>query len=162
LGGVVRSPKDFWLGVIYTLVGAAGFLIARDYPFGSGARMGAGYFPTIISSLLFVFGIVSIGRSFFLNGQTISAIAWKALLLIIGSAVTFAVLVDRAGFVVAALALLLLCATASEQFRFSWTAILGALVLVICCTLLFINGLGLPMPTIGPWLLSIVPDSLGR
>lgn len=162
MGGVVRSPKDFWLGVIYALVGAAGFLISRDYPFGSGARMGAGYFPTIISGLLFVFGIVSIGRSFFLNGQAIGAIAWKALLLIIGSAFAFALLVDRAGFVVAALALLLLCATASEQFRISWTAILGALALVICCTLLFINGLGLPMPTIGPWLQSIVQSSPGR
>jgi len=27
LGGVVRSPKDFWLGVIYALVGAVILLL---------------------------------------------------------------------------------------------------------------------------------------
>jgi hypothetical protein len=163
LGAVVRSSKDFWLGIIYLMVGAGGFWIARNYSFGSGARMGPGYFPTIISSLLFVFGIISLVRAFLLQGQTPpGAVAWRALALVIGSAVVFALLLEKVGFVVAALVLLFMCAIASSLFRFSWIAALGAIALVGACALVFITGLGVLMPTVGPWILSFVPTGLGQ
>ena len=161
MGSIVRSPKDFWLGVIYVLVGAVGFLLARDYPFGTGARMGPGYLPTIVSSLLLIFGAVSIGRSFVLSGEAIGVIAWKALPLIVGSAAAFAFLIDGAGFIAASFSLLLLCAVASDKFRWSGTALLGAAALVAICTLVFVKGLGIPMPAVGPWLQAISPIGLG-
>lgn len=43
--GVIRSPRDFWAGVLYAGFGAAAVLIARDYGLGSSSRMGPGYFP---------------------------------------------------------------------------------------------------------------------
>ncbi len=161
MGSVIRSPKDLSLGVIYLLFGAAGLWIARDYPFGSGARMGAGYFPTIISGLLLVFGLVSIGRSLVLKGQPLGVIGWKAMALIFGAVVAFGALIEHTGLIVGGLAVLYLSATASEQFRFSWRAMLGALALVACCALLFINALGLPMPAVGPWLSALLPSSPG-
>ena len=157
----IRSPKDFWLGVIYAAAGAAGFLIARDYPFGSGARMGAGYFPAVVSSLLFVFGIVAIARSLIFDGEAIGAVAYKAVGFVLGSLVAFALLVDGAGFVVAALAMLLLCAAASGKFRFEAGAMLGAIGLVAACSVVFIRWLGVPMPLVGPWLKPWLPVWLG-
>jgi hypothetical protein len=161
MGSVIRSPKELWLGLIYASIGAVGFWFALDLPFGSSARMGAGYFPTIISALLLLFGIVSVARAFLLNGEAVGAIAGKALPLIIGSVVVFALLIEKAGLIVAGVALLLLCAFASSEFRFRWIALISAVALVVCCALLFIKGLGLPMPAIGPWLKAILSISAG-
>ena len=58
MAGVIRSPRDFWAGVLYAGFGAAAVLMARDFGMGSGARMGPAYFPTVLGSLLFVVGAV--------------------------------------------------------------------------------------------------------
>ncbi|NKK87425.1 tripartite tricarboxylate transporter TctB family protein [Rhizobium leguminosarum bv. viciae] len=147
--------------MIYLFAGAAGSWAAQDLPFGSGARMGAGYFPTIITIGLILFGLASVARAFVITGEAIGTIAWKSLGLILGAGLAFAVLVERAGFVVAASALLFIAATASQQFRFSWTATLGAVALVTGCALLFIKVLGLPMPAVGPVLQSVLPGRSG-
>ncbi len=47
----IRSPKDFWTGVIYVGFGAAAWWIARDYSFGTASRMGPGYFPTVLAAI---------------------------------------------------------------------------------------------------------------
>ncbi|MEI2699530.1 MAG: hypothetical protein V9E94_14780 [Microthrixaceae bacterium] len=41
----IRSPKDFWTGVIYVGFGAIAFWIARDYSFGTREPDGAGLLP---------------------------------------------------------------------------------------------------------------------
>ena len=42
-------------------------------------------------------------------------------------------------------------AAASEKFRFEWKAVLGLIVLIAFCALVFVMGLGVPMPLIGTW-----------
>ena len=56
----IKSPKDFWTGVAYSVIGVIAFWIARDYSFGTDSRMGAGYFPNVLSGLLMVFGVLSL------------------------------------------------------------------------------------------------------
>ena len=70
--------------------------IGRDYPLGSSARMGPGYFPAVLGSLLALFGVVSIGRSFIRPGEPIDAIAWQPLVLVLGSVVLFGLLLRAA------------------------------------------------------------------
>lgn len=152
MGSILRSPKDFWLGVIYAVVGAASFLIARDYPFGSSASIDAGYFPSVVSCLLFLIGVFSIGRSVTLDGGAVDRLDLKSLALIVGSTVLFGFLVDRAGFAAAAIVLLFMSAAASRQFAFRWLSVAGALFLAVVCTIVFVSGLGIPMPIVGPWL----------
>jgi hypothetical protein len=156
---VIRSPKDFWLGLIYTTTGAAGLWFARELPFGTGARMGAGYFPTVISVVLLLFGLIALVRAILIAGEPVGAIAWKAVPLIIGAVVVFGMLIENAGLIAAGVALLLMCAITSTEFRFGWIALLGAVALVAVCALLFIYGLGLPIPTVGPWLKAIMPGA---
>ena len=57
MSSVIKSPKDFWTGVLYFSFGAVAFWVARDYSFGTASRMGAGYFPTVLSGLLMFFGV---------------------------------------------------------------------------------------------------------
>ena len=67
---LIRSPKDFWAGLLYAGFGAAAVLIARDYGMGSSSRMGPAYFPTVLGSLLLLIGVASLVRSFFVRGRT--------------------------------------------------------------------------------------------
>src|SRR5713226_8433114 len=48
----IRSPRDFYAGLIFLLFGALAAYIARDYPIGSAVRMGPGYFPYLLGILL--------------------------------------------------------------------------------------------------------------
>jgi hypothetical protein len=150
-GGIIRGPKDFWTGVIYVLFGGLAFWIARDYGFGSASRMGPGYFPSVLGALLVLIGVISLVRSFIVPAEPLGAFAIKGGFLIILATVLFGLLVNRAGLIIALLALVLVSAAASEKFRFDWKATLGLIVLIAFCALVFVKGLGVPMPLIGTW-----------
>ncbi|MFL6716596.1 MAG: tripartite tricarboxylate transporter TctB family protein, partial [Burkholderiaceae bacterium] len=49
---LIRNQKDFWSGVMFAAFGLffAGF--GTRYTFGSAARMGPGYFPTVLGVIL--------------------------------------------------------------------------------------------------------------
>jgi len=148
----VQNPKDFWTGLIYLAVGSIVIFIARNYSVGSASRMGPGYFPLALAFLLLAFGVAAVVRSFIVPGEAIGAVALKPLVLVLGATALFAALISTAGLVVALLALVLVSAAASESFRFDWRAASGLVALIVFCALVFVKGLGVPMPLFGPWL----------
>jgi hypothetical protein len=154
---LIRNQKDFWAGAIYMAVAAAAIIIARDYTFGTGARMGPGYFPTVLASLLFLLGLASMVRSFVTPGEPIGEIAWKPMILVILATLLFAVLIAPLGLIVALLVLVLVSAAASVKFAFDWRAVAGLVVLVAFCSLVFVKGLGVPMPLVGSVLEPYAP-----
>ena len=158
---MIKAPKDFWTGVIYLGVGALGYYIGREYSFGSAGRMGPGYFPFAISCLLILFGIVTLVRSFLTEGEPIGSLAFKPIFLIIGAVLAFAYLLPRTGLIVAMLILVLMSAAASQNFRFEWRAVAGLAGLVAFCALVFVKGLGVPMPLVGSWLAPMMPSGIG-
>ncbi|MBB3526967.1 tripartite tricarboxylate transporter TctB family protein [Rhizobium sp. BK456] len=153
----LRGTRELWLGLIYTSCGIAGFVLSRDYAFGTSARMGPGFFPTIISVLLLGFGVIAVVRSLVIDSETPSTFAWQSGALIIGGLAAFAFLLPRIGFVVASIGLILLCALASARFRLSWPTSLAALALIGACVFVFIDGLGVQMQAFGPWLQALAP-----
>jgi hypothetical protein len=64
------------------------------------------------------------------------------------------------GLIIALLALVLTSAAASERFRFDWRAALGLVALIVFCALVFVKGLGVPMPLFGPWLEPLLGSGL--
>ena len=148
---MIKAPKDFWTGVIYLLVGGLGYWIGRDYSFGSAGRMGPGYFPFAISCLLILFGVITLVRSALTAGEPVGALAFKPIVLVIGGVIAFGYLLPRTGLIVAMLVMVLLSAAASEKFRFEWRAAAGLAGLVVFCALVFVKGLGVPMPLVGSW-----------
>ncbi|MEA2985859.1 MAG: hypothetical protein QOD94_2113 [Alphaproteobacteria bacterium] len=151
----VGTRKDFWTGVIYTVIGLSAFVIARNYALGSAARMGPGYFPTAVALLLTAVGFTIVLRSFFRQGEFVDRFAWKPMLLVLGSIVAFGILINRAGFLLAAVVLVLGCAAASERFRLEWLPVLGMAALIAFCAIVFVIGMRIPMPLIGPWFSGI-------
>ena len=97
----IRNPKDFWTGIIYLVFGGFAFWIARDYGMGTASRMGPGYFPTVLSSLLMLFGVIAIVRSFIVPGEPIGEFAWKAAVLVLLATLLFGFLIIRGGLIAA-------------------------------------------------------------
>ena len=147
---MIRSSKDFWTGLIYIFFGASAILVARDYGMGTGGKMGPAYFPTILGGLLAVIGAIAVIRSFIVPGTPISAFAFKGLMLVTVSALVFGFVVRGAGLAVALPLLVIISAYASTSFRWRQMLIM-AVVLTIACAVVFLKGLGIPLPIIGPW-----------
>src|SRR5260221_6375658 len=61
---LVKLPdsKDFWSGVMLIAIGAAAVFMARDYPFGTALRMGAGFFPIVLGVILMLYGLFFAAR----------------------------------------------------------------------------------------------------
>jgi hypothetical protein len=148
----IRNPRDFWAGAIYLALAAVAIWIGRNYPQGSSARMGPGYVPMALGSILAIFGVISVGRSFLRQGEPISALAWRPLVLILGSVVLFGLLLDRVGVLIALPCLIVVSALASRKSRIDVTSVSALVGLVAFCVVVFVKGLGVPMPLIGTWL----------
>ena len=147
---IARNPKDFWTGLIYIFVGAGALVISRDYDMGTAVKMGPAYFPTILSVLLVGIGTISVLRAFIRSGSPIGVVAWKGLVLIVASTLLFGVVVRGAGVVIALPLLVIVSALASA--RFSWkTALLEAAGITVFCIVVFLKGLGVPLPILGSW-----------
>lgn len=147
----IRSPKDFWAGLIYICIGLGAVYIAQDYPMGTAVRMGPGYFPRVLGSVLALIGLISLARSFLRPGESIGRLAWREALLVLGGTVVFGLLVRGAGLALSLIVLVVVSAYASRQFRLR-ASVLLALGLAVFSVLVFIKGLGIPLPLWGSWL----------
>jgi Tripartite tricarboxylate transporter TctB family len=148
---MIRSTKDFWTGVIYIAFGACTIIIAREYGMGTALKMGPAYFPTILGGLLVLIGAIAMIRAFIVEGTPIGALAVKPLAILLGSIVLFGFIVRGVGLLVALPLLVVLSASASIYFRLLLTLALAA-GLTVFCIMIFVQGLGVPLPIIGPWL----------
>ena len=70
--------------------------------------------------------------------------------MITGATVVFGLLVRGAGLVIALPLFIIMTAFASVKFRWIPTLALAA-VATLLCSLVFVKGLGVPLPLIGRW-----------
>lgn len=147
----IRDPKDFLSGLMFLGFGGTAIFLAQDYDMGKAVRMGPGYFPTFLGGLLCLVGLGCVLRSLVRPGEAMGRLAFKPLLLVVVSTVLFGLLLRNAGLVAALAASILLSALASSQFSAKATA-LTIVGLTAFCYLVFLKGLGLPIPILGPWL----------
>ena len=148
---MIRSAKDFWTGLLYIVFGSSAVLIARDYSMGTAIKMGPAYFPTILGGLLLVIGVISMIRSFVVPGPPIGAFAFKQLVLVTVSVVFFGFVMRGLGLAIALPLLIIASAYGSTRFRWRATLLIAA-GLTIFCVFVFLKGLGIPLPILGPWL----------
>lgn len=141
----ITSQEDFWGGVMFVAFGALAIFIAQDYPFGTAARMGPGYFPTWIGIGLIVLGLMIAATGFKVQGEGIGKFNWKAMVLLAVAFVFFGWAIDHVGFVIAVAVMVALASAAGREFRWKETIVV-AIVLIIGCWALFIKGLDLPFP----------------
>jgi hypothetical protein len=148
---MIRSPKDFWSGLLYVFFGLSAVVIARDYDLGTALRMGPAYFPTVLGWLLCAIGAISMVRGFLIDGEPVRGFAVKPLTIVVGAVLLFGFTVRRTGLAIALPGLIVFSAIASRRFRWLPTVMMAA-ALTIFCILVFLQGLGVPLPIIGDWL----------
>lgn len=135
--------KDFWSGVMLLVIGGGAGLIAQGYPMGTVLRMGSGFFPTALSGILCVFGIMLLLRAVKTTESIEGGWSLRALIILPIAFVLFGFLLDRAGFVPAMLLLVVGSALAGSEFRLIEVVALAVFMTVISIAI-FIYGLGLP------------------
>jgi hypothetical protein len=149
----IRHPKDFLTGILFILFGAAAMAFATEYPIGSAAKMGPGYFPFVLGGVLGVLGLVILARSLL---WATGAHGWPTLrllpvTLVLSSVVLFGQLLRPLGLVGATLVLVLICSRASSEFRWK-EAVLNAGALTLIVWVVFVFFLEFPVPVWPAWL----------
>jgi hypothetical protein len=139
----VKSPQDFWAGVLFAAIGCAGLWIGRGYAFGTLTKMGPGYLPTALSVALLAIGGVLMLRALAVDGPAIAPSERRPQLFILAAIVVFALAIERLGLALAVVLVALTAALASRDMRWR-EAIPLALGLAVLCVVLFVRLLGQP------------------
>jgi hypothetical protein len=147
----IKSPKDFWAGVLYMAFGLATVLIALNYSPGTAGRMGPGYFPRGLGSLMILLGAFLSVRAMRINGSRISLGSPKPLLVVLGSVVLFGVTIPLLGMAAATVLLVIVSSAASSEFRWK-EAVVASLAIAAFAVGVFAYGLGVQMPVWPPFL----------
>lgn len=138
----IRGPKDFWAGIMFAAFGGAGTWMAQSFPFGSAARMGPAYFPTLIGGLLFVIGLFIAFRGLVTKGHTLGRFHLKPLVLVLTSVVLFGLVLQHLGLISAIFILIFFASLGGHEFRMVEVSILAA-ILTAGSVIVFVYGLKL-------------------
>lgn len=140
----IRSPSDFWCGLLFIVVGIAFMVLAREYRFGTPARMGPGFFPTVLGGILAALGLSLVLPALVRDGPSLTRPALRPALAILIAIVVFALLLAPMGFVIASGALILIAALAEPDLRLLESVGL-TLFLIAFSVVIFVLALGLPL-----------------
>lgn len=140
----VRVSTDLLTGVLFVALGGFAIVYGSRYSLGTAARMGAGYFPLLISCGLLLIGTILIVRASLGAGEALGAIGWRPLVLVLAGVLAFGLLIDRLGLLAAGILLVLAARGADRGFGVLEAALLAA-GLTLGAAALFIYGLGLPL-----------------
>ncbi len=152
----IKSEKDFYAGLMFTIVGAAFAIGATSYNIGTGARMGPGYFPLMLGIILALLGCVIVFRALTVpteTGNKVGKFAWKPLGFIIGANLLFGLLlgglprlgIPHMGLIAAIYGLVIVASLAGEQFRLK-SVLMLATILAAGSYVAFVKLLGLQFP----------------
>ncbi len=141
----IRSPKDFWAGLIFIAIGLGFVLLASQYRYGDMHRMGPAMFPTLIGALLALLGAVIAVRAFAFAGEPVPRFQARPLAVSLLAIVLFGIALQWLGLIAAVMVLVLVGAYAARDVR-PLENIALAVVMVVFSVAVFVWLLGLPLP----------------
>lgn len=147
-----RALKDILAGAIFIALGLAFALGALAYDIGTPLRMGPGYVPLVLGGLLAALGAGIIVKGFIAGeGEEIGGFEWRAVILIAAALLFFGLTVRGLGVIGALFGTSLLASLARSKT--GWReALVIAIGLTALSVAIFIYGLQLSLPLVGPWI----------
>jgi putative tricarboxylic transport membrane protein len=145
---MIRDEKSAAAGMIFLMLG--GWFVYQSITtlrVGEALRMGPGYFPMLSGGAMMIIGLLILVT---MRGESRVAIRewpWRAILMIGAGVLVFALGLRRVGFIPSCFVMLVIVAQASRQTRLLEAALTAA-VLTALCGIVFIWGLGVPMPVL--------------
>ncbi|HEX7868384.1 MAG TPA: tripartite tricarboxylate transporter TctB family protein [Variovorax sp.] len=137
----IKSQKDFFSGLMFTVVGVAFAWGATTYTVGTGARMGPGYFPLMLGILMALIGLGIMFSGLTVettDGEKIGKWAWKQVVFILGANLAFGILlgglpsigVPAMGMIIAIYALVIIGSLAGHEFKLPSVLVLATVLAV--------------------------------
>ncbi len=141
----IKDEQGLAAGLVIVAVSLAGLTASLQYHVGTALRMGPGFFPALVFGALGIVGIIILARAFTARGDRLQSWALRPLAFVVLSLLVFAISADRLGFVVSGALLVAIASFARPKPSLVGTTVL-AISLVTFCVLVFLIGLGLPIP----------------
>jgi putative tricarboxylic transport membrane protein len=141
----VKSPKDFWAGLMFVTFGLFFLAASRSYKMGTAMRMGPAYFPALLGGILAAIGAVVVAQSIVVRGEKVPPLFFRPLCIVMLSLILFGYLIQPIGLVLALVVLVVVSASAGHEFKFKEVLIL-AVMATFFSVLIFVKVLGLPYP----------------
>jgi hypothetical protein len=141
----IKSPKNFWAGLMFISFGVFFLMGARNYQLGSAARMGPAYFPTLVAGAITIIGGIVVFQSLVVKGAKVAMIPLSVIFYTTLALILFGYLLKPLGLVLALVLLVVISGYAGHEFKLKEMLILSA-VLIVLSVLVFVKGLSLPFP----------------
>ena len=152
----IKSQADFYSGVMFFVMGVAFAWGATNYNIGDAARMGPGYFPLMLGSIMALIGLLIMFKALVVNsvdGDKIGPWAWRPLFYIIAANFAFGLLLaglrsislPAFGLIIAIYTLTFIASMAQANWQFLRTLYL-ATTLAVGSYLVFVMALSLQFP----------------
>ena len=145
----IRSMKDFSAGLMFIGIGGLFGIGANQYPMGTAVRMGPAYFPSILGWGTVALGLLVFVESFLDDDDAPTPVAWRPLIMVIGSVCAFAALINTGGLITATVVLIIVSALGGHEFKWK-EAIISAVLMSVTVWAIFDKALGLPFKLF-PW-----------
>lgn len=137
---------DVLCGLMFVAFAAWGFTAAAGLDAGSAVEMGPGYFPRLVSAILLLLGLAITATGLIAAGAPpVSGWVLRPIAMVSVAALAFAVLLERAGIVIAIIAVIAIGALAGSRIELKSLALL-ALLLIGASIALFVVAIGIPLP----------------
>jgi hypothetical protein len=114
--------------------------------------MGPGFMPIVLGGVLIALGLAVVAKGFGKpDADTPAPWPWRGMVLVLGTIVFFAATIRGLGFI--PVVLISAFATALSSRRNNWlSALVISVGLTLLCYIIFVVGLGMLVPLVGPWL----------
>lgn len=138
--------RDVCAGLMFIAFGLWGFAAAYNLETGTLSEMGPGFFPRAASSLLILFGL-AIGATGLTKNAARLELPWtlRPILMIVIASLAFALLLERAGIVLAISANIFIGVLAGERPSLP-VLLLLTMSLIAASIVLFVLALGMQIP----------------
>ena len=139
----IRSPRDFWGGLVLIAVAILAIWASRDLPGQRGFAFGPGTAPRLFAGLLVGLGALVALTGLVTDGPRIEKYKIRGPVLVIASILLFAAMIRPLGLVIASYITFVAAILGSKEMRVV-ESLLGAAVMTAFCVGLFVYLLNLP------------------
>jgi hypothetical protein len=129
----IKSPQDFGAAIVFMAIGLGGVYFGADLRFGTAANMGPGYFPIILSWIIFAIGVIVGAKALSIEGPPMESLQLRPIVVIISAILLFGSLIDKLGLAITAALLTILAAFARRWRESLVETILPAAGLSLFC-----------------------------
>jgi putative tricarboxylic transport membrane protein len=139
----IRSPRDFWGGLVLVAVAILAIWASRELPGQRGFAFGPGTAPRLFAGLLVAFGTLVALIGLVSDGPRIDKYKIRGPVLVISAILGFAAMIRPLGLVIASFVTFIISILGSKESRMIEGTIAAA-VMTAFCVLLFTYLLKLP------------------